>query len=95
MQESNGKKQTGNIKLKEEAEAIRGLTKWNLDYYWACTVNPHNQRMNLEYIIDLAEKMVPTLTISICLAQPKVEDSQPTLPRKILNARNIKKQMQK
>ena len=82
MQESNGKEQTGNIKLKEKAEAIRGLTKWNLDYYWAYTVNPHSQRMTLEYIIDLAEKMVPTLTISIFLAQPKAEDNHPTLPGK-------------
>ena len=51
--------------------------------------------MTLEYIIDFAEKMVPALTISVYLAQPKAEDSQPTLPRQILNARNIKEQMQK
>ena len=51
--------------------------------------------MTLKYIIDFDEKMVPALTISVFLAQPKAEDSQPTLPRQILNARNIKEQMQK
>ena len=95
MQESNGKRQTGNIKLKEKAEATQELTKLNLDYYWASVVKPHSQKMNLEYIIDFFENMVPALTISVCLAQPKAEDSQPTLPRLILNARNIKEQMQK
>jgi len=38
--------------------------------------------MTLEYIIDFAEKMVPALTISVFLAQPKVEESQPTLQGK-------------
>ena len=95
MQESNGKEQNGNIKLKKREKQSKGLTKLNWDYYLAYAVKPHSQKMTLEYIIDFAEKMVPTLTISVCLAQPKVEDSQPTLPRQILNARNIKEQMQK
>ena len=73
----------------------KGLSKLNWDYYWAYVVKPHSQWMTLEYIIDFAEKMVPTLTISVFLAQPKAEDSQPTLPRQILNARNIKEKMQK
>ena len=51
--------------------------------------------MTLENIIDFAEKMVPALTISVFLAKPKAEDSQPTPPRQILNAHNIKEQMQK
>jgi len=54
---------------------IQGLTKLNLDYYWAYTVNPHSPKMTLEYIIDFAEKMVRALTISVCLAQLKAEDS--------------------
>ena len=58
-------------------------------------MKPHGQKMNLEYIIDFAEKMVPALTISVCLAQPKAEDSQPTLPRQILDACNIKEKMRK
>ena len=51
--------------------------------------------MILKYIFYFAENMVPALAISVFLAQPKAEDSQPTLPRQILNARNIKEQMQK
>ena len=95
MQESNGKKQSGNRKLKKRQKQSKGLTKLNLDYYWAYAVKPHSQKMNLEYIIYFAEKMVPALTIYVFLAQPKAEDSQPTLPRQILNACNIKEQMQK
>ena len=71
MQESNGKEQTGNIKLKEKAEAIQELTKLNWGYYWTYAVNPHSQNMTLKYIINLAEKMVLALTISIGLAVMK------------------------
>jgi len=51
--------------------------------------------MTLKYIIDFAEKMAPALATSIFLAQLKAEDSQSTLLRKILNACNVKEQMQK
>jgi len=39
--------------------------------------------------------MVPTLSISVCLAQTKAEGNQPTLPKQMLNDRNIKEQIQK
>jgi len=51
--------------------------------------------MTLKYIIDFAKKMVPALATSVCLAQLKAEDSQPTLLKQILNACNVKEQMQK
>jgi len=38
---------------------------------------------------------VPALAISVYLAQTKVEGNQPTLPKQMLNARNIKEKMQK
>jgi len=63
-------------KAKEKAEAIQGITKLNWDYYWAYTVNPRSQWMTLKYITDFAEKMVPALANSVCLAQLKVKDSQ-------------------
>jgi len=39
--------------------------------------------------------MVLALAISIFLTQTKVEGNQPTLPRQMLNACNIKEQKQK
>jgi len=54
------------------------------------TVNSPSQRMIPKNIFWFAKKMVPTLAISVCLAQSKAEGSQPTLPKQMLNARNIK-----
>jgi len=39
--------------------------------------------------------MVSALVISIFLAQTKAEGNHPTLPRKMLNAYNIKEQIEK
>jgi len=39
--------------------------------------------------------MVPALVISIYMTQTKAKGDQLTLPRQMLNARNIKEQMQK
>jgi len=39
--------------------------------------------------------MVPAPAISVCATQTKAEGNQPTLPRQMLNARNIKEKMQK
>jgi len=51
--------------------------------------------MTLKYITNFAEKMVPALANSIFLAQLKAKDSQPTLLNQILNACDVKEQMQK
>ena len=82
-------------KAKRKAKAIQGLTKLNWDYYWAYTVKPHSQWMTLKYITDFVEKMVPALANSVCLAQLKGKESQPTLLKQILNACDVKEQMQK
>ena len=82
-------------KAKEKAEEIQGLTKLDWDYYWAYTVKPHSQWMTLKYITDFAEKMVPTLANSVFLAQLKAKDSHLTLLKQILNACDVKEQMQK
>ena len=82
-----------NWKKKDKAEAIRGLTKLKWDYYQAYMVKPHSHWMTLKYIINFAEKIVLALADSVCLTQPKMEDSQPTLLRQILNACNVKEQI--
>lgn len=51
--------------------------------------------MILKNIFYFAQEMVPALAIFVFLAQPKAENGQPTLPKKILNDRNIKEQMKK
>jgi len=39
--------------------------------------------------------MVPALVISVCVTQTKAEGGKPTLPRQMLNARNIKEKIHK
>ena len=70
-----------NKKTKGKEEAIQGLTKLKWDYYQKYMVKPHSHWMTLKYIIDFADKIVPALANSICLTQPKAEDSQPTIIR--------------
>lgn len=50
----------------------------------------HIHWMILKYIINFTENIMPALADFVCLTQPKIEDSQPTLLRKILNACDIK-----
>ena len=82
-------------KAQEKAQAIQGLTKLNWDYYWAYLVKPHRQWMTLKCIINLAEKMVPTLADSVFSAQIKLEVGQPTLLKQMLHACDFKYHIQK
>ena len=82
-------------RAQEKAKAIQGLSKLNWDYYWAYLVKPHSQWMTLKCIINLAEKMAPSLVDSVFLAQLKSEVGQPNFLKQMLHACDFKDQIQK
>ena len=60
---------------------------WVITKY-TCSEYTQPEEDSRKYIL-VYQKVVPALVISIFIAQTKAEGNQPTLPRRMLNARNI------
>ena len=82
-------------KAEEKEKSIQGLTRLNWDSYWTCLAKPHSQCSALNFIINSAEKIAPTLVDFVFSGQLKSEVGQPPLLKTMLNACKFKDQVHK